>query len=218
MAVVEREASLLRGRRAGGRPRAGAASPPPLPEPRRADAAPRARGRARAAAARRRRRRGAARPRRRSTRTPAPSSRASAPSSTARAPRSRSTATARGSSAAKLPAPPAGRVYQVWLDRGGKSPEPTSALFSTRRDGSRLRRRPRLARRRPRGDGHRRADRAARRSRRGACILTASPRLKGPQDAPDSVARRSWPRAIAIPIARPASRARTAAGRSARTA
>ena len=36
----------------------------------------------------------------------------------------------------RLPAPPAGRVYQVWLDRGGVAPEPTSALFSTRRDGS----------------------------------------------------------------------------------
>ena len=36
----------------------------------------------------------------------------------------------------KLPPPPAGRVYQVWLDRGGKAPEPTSALFSTRSDGS----------------------------------------------------------------------------------
>jgi len=36
----------------------------------------------------------------------------------------------------KLPPPPAGRVYQVWLDRGGKAPEPTSALFSTSRDGS----------------------------------------------------------------------------------
>ena len=36
----------------------------------------------------------------------------------------------------QLPAPPAGRVYQVWVDRGGDAPEPTSALFSTRRDGS----------------------------------------------------------------------------------
>jgi hypothetical protein len=36
----------------------------------------------------------------------------------------------------RLPPPPAGHVYQVWLDRGGRSPEPTSALFSTRRDGS----------------------------------------------------------------------------------
>jgi anti-sigma factor RsiW len=34
-----------------------------------------------------------------------------------------------------LPAPPTGRVYQVWLDKGGKAPEPTNALFSTR-DGS----------------------------------------------------------------------------------
>ena len=38
--------------------------------------------------------------------------------------------------ASKLPAPPAGRVYQVWLDKGGDSPEPTNALFSTRTDGS----------------------------------------------------------------------------------
>jgi hypothetical protein len=35
-----------------------------------------------------------------------------------------------------LPAPPSGRIYQVWLDRGGKTPEPTDALFSTRSDGS----------------------------------------------------------------------------------
>lgn len=38
--------------------------------------------------------------------------------------------------ARKLPAPPQGRVYQVWLDRGGATPEPTSALFTTRGDGS----------------------------------------------------------------------------------
>ncbi len=38
--------------------------------------------------------------------------------------------------ATKLPAPPSGRVYQVWLDKGGKAPEPTNALFSTSRDGS----------------------------------------------------------------------------------
>ena len=38
--------------------------------------------------------------------------------------------------ASKLPAPPEGRVYQVWLDKGGKTPEPTNALFSTRSDGS----------------------------------------------------------------------------------
>ncbi len=36
----------------------------------------------------------------------------------------------------RLPPPPAGHVYQVWLDRGGASPEPTSALFSTRSDGT----------------------------------------------------------------------------------
>jgi hypothetical protein len=36
----------------------------------------------------------------------------------------------------KLPPPPAGHVYQVWLDRGGQSPEPTAALFSTRGDGT----------------------------------------------------------------------------------
>ena len=38
--------------------------------------------------------------------------------------------------ASDLPAPPSGRVYQVWLDKGGKAPEPTNALFSTSRDGS----------------------------------------------------------------------------------
>ncbi|HYM56809.1 MAG TPA: anti-sigma factor [Solirubrobacteraceae bacterium] len=38
--------------------------------------------------------------------------------------------------ARRLPAPPQGRVYQVWLDRGGSTPEPTSALFTTRGDGS----------------------------------------------------------------------------------
>ena len=38
--------------------------------------------------------------------------------------------------ASKLPKPPAGRVYQVWLKRPGKDPEPTDALFSVRRDGS----------------------------------------------------------------------------------
>ncbi len=37
---------------------------------------------------------------------------------------------------AGMPAPAEGRVYQVWLDRGGKStPEPTDALFSVSRDG-----------------------------------------------------------------------------------
>ncbi len=35
-----------------------------------------------------------------------------------------------------LPAPPNGQVYQVWIQRPGHSPEPTSALFTPRRDGS----------------------------------------------------------------------------------
>jgi anti-sigma-K factor RskA len=35
-----------------------------------------------------------------------------------------------------MPKPPAGRVYQVWLLRPGGKPEPTSALFVPRADGS----------------------------------------------------------------------------------
>ncbi len=37
----------------------------------------------------------------------------------------------------RLPAPPRGRIYQVWLERGddGRPPEPTSALFSVDRHG-----------------------------------------------------------------------------------
>ena len=35
-----------------------------------------------------------------------------------------------------LPAPPSGRVYQIWLKRPGHAPEPTSALFTPRRDGT----------------------------------------------------------------------------------
>ena len=38
--------------------------------------------------------------------------------------------------AKNLPDPPNGRVYQVWLDKGGKTPEPTTVLFTTSRDGS----------------------------------------------------------------------------------
>jgi anti-sigma-K factor RskA len=38
--------------------------------------------------------------------------------------------------AKNLPDPPRGRVYQVWLDKGGKTPEPTTVLFTTSRDGS----------------------------------------------------------------------------------
>jgi hypothetical protein len=37
---------------------------------------------------------------------------------------------------AGMPSPAEGRVYQVWLDRGGKTtPEPTDALFSVNREG-----------------------------------------------------------------------------------
>jgi anti-sigma-K factor RskA len=35
-----------------------------------------------------------------------------------------------------LPTPPAGKVYMVWIQRAGHAPEPTSALFTPRRDGS----------------------------------------------------------------------------------
>jgi hypothetical protein len=35
-----------------------------------------------------------------------------------------------------MPAPPPGRVYQVWIKRPGSEPEPTSVLWSTRRGGS----------------------------------------------------------------------------------
>ena len=38
--------------------------------------------------------------------------------------------------ASHLPDPPNGRVYQVWLDTGGKTPEPTNVLFTTSNDGS----------------------------------------------------------------------------------
>jgi anti-sigma factor RsiW len=37
---------------------------------------------------------------------------------------------------AGMPAPPRDRVYQVWLKRDGEAPEPTSALFTPRSDGS----------------------------------------------------------------------------------
>jgi hypothetical protein len=35
-----------------------------------------------------------------------------------------------------MPAPPSDRIYQVWIKRPGQDPEPTSALWSTRSDGS----------------------------------------------------------------------------------
>jgi anti-sigma-K factor RskA len=38
--------------------------------------------------------------------------------------------------AERMPPPPAGRVYQVWIKRPGRDPEPTPVLWSVRRDGS----------------------------------------------------------------------------------
>ena len=38
--------------------------------------------------------------------------------------------------AKNMPAPPNDRIYQVWIKRAGQDPEPTSALWSTRSDGS----------------------------------------------------------------------------------
>ena len=67
-----------------------------------------------------------------------------------------------------------GRVYQVWLDKGGKTPEPTNALFTTSSDGSAIGRRARLARRRQARDGHRRAERRLARHRPESVLLTAS--------------------------------------------
>jgi anti-sigma-K factor RskA len=34
-----------------------------------------------------------------------------------------------------LPAPPPGRIYEVWLERGTEAPEPTDALFSVTKTG-----------------------------------------------------------------------------------
>ncbi|MGI8780120.1 MAG: anti-sigma factor [Solirubrobacteraceae bacterium] len=38
--------------------------------------------------------------------------------------------------ARNMPAPPSGRIYQVWLKRPDRAPAPTSVLWSTREDGS----------------------------------------------------------------------------------
>jgi anti-sigma-K factor RskA len=52
----------------------------------------------------------------------------SAPGASASLHRSGGTAQLRVSD---LPAPPRGRIYEVWLERGTRTPEPTSALFTT---------------------------------------------------------------------------------------
>lgn len=36
----------------------------------------------------------------------------------------------------RLPPLPAGRIYEMWVQRGGAAPTPTGTLFSTRADGS----------------------------------------------------------------------------------
>jgi hypothetical protein len=36
----------------------------------------------------------------------------------------------------RLPALPAGRIYEMWVQRGNAAPTPTGTLFSTRADGS----------------------------------------------------------------------------------
>lgn len=36
----------------------------------------------------------------------------------------------------RLPPPPAGRIYEMWVQRGNATPTPTGTLFSTRSDGS----------------------------------------------------------------------------------
>ena len=132
MAVVESEAELLAA--------AGRRADEPAPARRRRGrllagrlaVAPGRRARVRARAARRRRPRGGAAERRRGC----PHRRRRR--RRRRAPRcgSRSTTTARSCSCRDMPAPPAGRIYQVWLKRPGKDPEPTSVLWSTRGDGS----------------------------------------------------------------------------------
>ena len=78
----------------------------------------------------------------------------------ARARRSRSTATSATLVAENLPAPPEGRVYEVWLRAQGRraAPQPTSVLFMPRGDGSAEAAIPGLASERSApGAGHRRA-------------------------------------------------------------
>ncbi len=36
----------------------------------------------------------------------------------------------------RMPAPPAGKIYEVWLKRAGRAPTPTSALFSVTSNGA----------------------------------------------------------------------------------
>ena len=42
---------------------------------------------------------------------------------------------ARGAGASGMPAPPPGRIYEVWLERGTQAPQPTDVLFSVTHSG-----------------------------------------------------------------------------------
>ena len=68
-----------------------------------------------------------------------------------------------------LPAPPSGRVYQVWLKRDGHAPEPTAALFMPSRDGAATASVPGSMEGDRPGDGHRRARRRIARSPPAIC-------------------------------------------------
>ena len=127
-----------RRRRPRGRPAAGARAPPPAPPALAARPAARARGGRRRAAARRRRHRH----RRDAAAAPAPTAR-SRPQirrHSRGAERANAELEINGDEARLvargLPAPPSGRVYQVWLKRDGHAPEPTAALFMPSRDGT----------------------------------------------------------------------------------
>ena len=155
MAEVEREAALLASagqpRRA---PRRTEAREAPLARRLRAARAPRWRAGLRALLRRARRRRAAVRRRRRahdrrsSRRMPQASAELEVTDDGA-------TLVANG-----LPPPPAGKTYMVWLKRPGHAPEPTSALFTPRRDGSATASRDRRpGRRRERAGQHRAARR-----------------------------------------------------------
>ena len=129
MAEVEREAALLASASSAPRTEPETAQAP-LELPAAADA--RRRVRVRGADRRRRGRRTAVRRRRR---------RAHGPSSSPRCPQASAELDVRDDGGAtivanNLPQPDPGKVYMVWIQRPGHAPEPTSALFTPRRDGS----------------------------------------------------------------------------------
>ena len=112
-----------------------------------------------------------------------------------------------------------GRVYQVWLKRRGRTPAPTTALFTVdRTTGTPTSRSPSTLEGHRAAAGHRRArggssSRPARRSHRRhppSCGCAHGRLL--------ACRRPRWPPATATPTARPASPAPPAGGRSAPTA